>query len=288
MGAAGKTGRAVVRALAARGQSVRAFVRRPEDAPTITALGAHSVVSGDLRDPDDLRRALDGASAVYHLCPNVHPDEVPIGQAVIAAACAAGLRRFVYHSVLHPQTERMPHHWSKLRVEESLFETGLEVVILQPAPYMQNLLAGWAAITQHGLYRVPYPVTTRLSLVDLEDVAAVAAQVLDPNDAVHAGATYELVGTPPLTQTEVGKTLSAALGFSVQAAEEPVAAWEARARAAGLGDYQRSTLRAMFDYYAKFGLGGSPRVLTWLLGRPPTSLAAFAARNSDPASQSDT
>jgi uncharacterized protein YbjT (DUF2867 family) len=282
MGAAGKTGRAVLRALAARGQTVRAFVRRPEDAPIATALGAHSVVSGDLRNPDDLRRALDGAAAVYHLCPNVHADEVRIGQAVIAAAYAAGVRRFVFHSVLHPQTERMPHHWDKLRVEEALFETGLDVIILQPAPYMQNLLGGWAAITGQGNYRVPYPVGTRLSLVDLEDVAAVAAQVLDPAESRHVGATFELVGTPPLTQTEVAEALSAALGRSVQAVEEPVDAWEARAREAGLGDYQRATLRAMFDYYAKFGLGGSPQVLTWLLGRAPTSLAAFASRRVDP------
>jgi uncharacterized protein YbjT (DUF2867 family) len=277
-GAAGKTGRAVLRALAARERAVRAFVRRPEDARTAAALGAHSVVSGDLRDADDLRRALEGAAAVYHLCPNVHPDEVSIGRGVIAAAEAAGLRRFVYHSVLHPQTEGMPHHWRKLRVEEALFKSGLDFVILQPAPYMQNLLAGWDAITQQGHYRVPYPVATRLSLVDLEDVAVVAARVLDLNDAAHVGATYELVGTPPLTQAEIAGTLGAALGRPVQAIEEPVDAWEGRARDAGLGDYQRATLRAMFNYYAEFGLAGSPHVLTWLLGRPPTSLVAFAAQ----------
>jgi uncharacterized protein YbjT (DUF2867 family) len=278
MGAAGKTGRAVLRALAARALPARAFVRRPEDAPTVAALGAHSVVAGDLRHADDLRRALAGATAVYHLCPNVHPDEVAIGQAVIAAARAAGIARLVYHSVLHPQTERMPHHWGKLRVEEALFESGLDYTILQPAPYMQNLLAGWASITQQGVYCVPYPVGTRLSLVDLEDVGAVAAQVLDTGDARHVGATYELVGTPPLSQVEVAEALSAQLGRPVQAVEQPVDEWEARARAAGLGDYQRAALRAMFAYYACFGLGGSPQVLSWLLGRPPTPLAGFAAR----------
>jgi uncharacterized protein YbjT (DUF2867 family) len=280
MGAAGKTGRAVLRALAASGQQVRAFVRRAETAPVVTALGAYSVVSGDLRDPGDLRRALDGAAAVYHLCPNVHPEELAIGRAVIAAARAAGVQRLVYHSVLHPQTERMPHHWGKLRVEEALFESGLDYVILQPAPYMQNLLAGWAAITHQGLHRVPYPVLTRLSLVDLDDLAAVAAQVLDLGNSAHVGATYELVGTPPLAQTEVAEMLGAALGRPVQALEQPVSEWEARARAAGLGDYQRATLLAMFAYYAQFGLGGSPRVLTWLLGRPPIQLAEFAARSS--------
>ncbi|MCC6192164.1 MAG: NmrA family NAD(P)-binding protein [Anaerolineales bacterium] len=278
MGAAGKTGRAVLKPLAAAGQTVRAFVRRPEDAPTVTALGALSVISGDLRDVSDVRRALTGAQAVYHLCPNVHPDELAIGRIVIRAARSAGVRRMVYHSVLHPQTERMPHHWGKLRVEQALFESGLDYTILQPAPYMQNLLADWKAITQHGVHTVPYPVETRLSLVDLDDVAAAAAQVLNLEDSRHVGATYELVGTLPLSQTEVAERLSAQLGRPVRAQVEPMEEWEARARAAGRGDYQRATLRAMFDYYARFGLGGSPQVLTWLLGRSPTSLAAFIAR----------
>jgi len=34
----------------------------------------------------------------------------------------------------------------------------------------------------------------------------------------------------------------------------------------------------MFRTYARDGLAGNPNVLGWLLGRPPTSLAAFAAR----------
>jgi hypothetical protein len=34
----------------------------------------------------------------------------------------------------------------------------------------------------------------------------------------------------------------------------------------------------MFQAYARDGLKGNPNVLGWLLGRPPNSLAAFAAR----------
>jgi uncharacterized protein YbjT (DUF2867 family) len=273
-GAAGKTGRAVIQALAARGRAPRAFVRRPEDAPIVTALGAGSVVAGDLRDAADLRRALVGVDAVYHICPNVHPDELAIGRLVLREAQAAGVGRFVFHSVLHPQAERMPHHWQKLRIEEALFESQLDWTILQPAPYMQNLLAGWRAVVADGVFTVPYPVETRLSLVDLADVAAVAARVLAEPD--HVFAIYELAGTPPLSQIEVAAALAQALGRPVQARSEPVEAWAARA--GGLGAYQRDTLKAMFAYYARYGLPGSPRVLTWLLGRPPGTLAAVAAR----------
>ncbi|MCC7362352.1 MAG: NmrA family NAD(P)-binding protein [Anaerolineales bacterium] len=274
MGAAGKTGRAVTRALAARGATVRALVRRPEQQATALAEGAREVVVGDLRDPQALAAALAGARAVYHLCPNMHPDEGPIGQAVSAAALAAGVPHFVYHSVLHPQTEDMPHHWRKLRVEELLFKTGLSVTILQPTAYMQNLLAGWAAISGEGLHRSPYAAASRISLVDLRDVAEAAALVL--SEPGHAGATYELAGTPGLSQTQVAETLSEALGRPVRAETVDRAAWSANAEKNGLGAEARATLLQMFEYYERYGLCGSPRALTALLGRAPTTLAAFA------------
>jgi uncharacterized protein YbjT (DUF2867 family) len=97
----------------------------------------------------------------------------------------------------------------------------------------------------------------------------------------HAGATYELVGTAPLSQEEVAAALAVALGQPVRAEEEPLAAWEARATA--LGEHERATLRAMFDYYKHYGLAGNAGVLRWLLGREPTSLVDFARRHAAPA-----
>ena len=141
-GAGGKTGRALIEALS-NGEAVRAFVRRPEQAAEVRRLGAQEVVAGELLDEGTIRSAMKGARAVYHICPNMNPDEAAIGRLVIQAAQDAGVEHFVYHSVLHPQTQKMDHHWQKLRVEEMLFESGLTFTILQPAPYMQNLLAGW-------------------------------------------------------------------------------------------------------------------------------------------------
>jgi hypothetical protein len=36
----------------------------------------------------------------------------------------------------------------------------------------------------------------------------------------------------------------------------------------------------MFRAYTRAGLKGNPNALGWLLGRPPTSVAAFAARTA--------
>ena len=150
-GASGKTGRAVVRALVARGAAVRALVYRPAQVQPLRELGARQVIAGDMRDRPTVERAAQGVRALYHICPNMSPDEFIIGRTVVGAARSAGLSHIVYHSVLHPQTEAMPHHWAKLRVEEHLFECGLPYTILQPAAYMQNILAGWRSILEDGV-----------------------------------------------------------------------------------------------------------------------------------------
>jgi uncharacterized protein YbjT (DUF2867 family) len=277
-GAAGKTGKAIIAALAARGAEVRALVHRAEQANAALAQGAREACVGSFEDAAALAQAMRGASAVYHICPNVSPHEVDYVRAIVTAVEAAGVRRLVYHSVLHPQIEAMPHHWEKMRAEELLFAANLDVTVLQPTAYMQNILAGWREIAEAGIYRVPYPVESRISLVDLDDVAAAAALVLtQPN---HVGAIYELVGTPPLSQIEVAAALSEALGKPVRAVAEPVEAWSGRVRAAGLRDYQRETLAKMFRYYAAHGLIGNANPLTWLLGRAPTTPAEFAMREA--------
>lgn len=275
-GAAGKTGRAVLGRLVAGGCRVRALVHRPEQADLLRRAGVDDVVVGDLLDSGDVGGAMRSVAAVYHICPNVHPEELAIGRTVVAAAAAAGVERFVYHSVLHPQIEAMPHHWQKLRVEECLLASGLPCTLLQPAPYMQNVLAHWDRIRAEGRYPVPYAAGTCLALVDLEDVAEVAARVLiDPG---HQGATYPLCGEAGLAQTEVAAVLGQGLGRRVEVEVISRDAWASTARASGLGDYQLAALRAMFVYYERHGLRGGCRVLEALLGRPPCRFAQFVAR----------
>jgi NAD(P)H dehydrogenase (quinone) len=275
-GAAGKSGKVVVKALAAKGAQVRAYIRNPEHAGSLLALGAAEVNFGSFEDARALARTAAGVQAIYHICPNVSRDEVAFARAVATAARTHGVTRFVYHSVLHPQIEAMPHHWQKMRVEEMLFVAGFDLTVLQPTAYMQNILGTWDGIVRDGVFRFPYPAATRLSLVDLDDVGEAAAIVLTQGG--HGGATYELVGTPALSQTEVASSLGRVLGRDVRAAEEPIAAWEARARAGGMGEYERATLAAMFRYYAEHGLIGNPYTLRCLLGRAPTNLASFLER----------
>lgn len=276
-GAGGKTGLAIIQALAQRGVHVRGLVHKEAARAkvTSTSVGAGSieVVVGDVAEGVTVEKLLSGATAIYHICPNMHPNETAIGKTILQGAQSFGVQHFVYHSVLHPQTVAMPHHWQKMLVEDQIFQSGIPFTILQPTAYMQNLLVYWQAIHQTGRYTVPYPVTTRLSLVDLADVAEVAARVL--TEPGHAGATYELVGTLPLSQVEVAEAMSAQIGHAVTANELPLEIWEQQARTNGLNEYAVQTLLQMFRYYAAYGLVGNPNVLRWLLGRAPISLEGF-------------
>jgi len=275
-GAAGKTGRALVQRFAGAGLDVRAMVFRPEQVDEMLSLGARGALVGDLLEPADLSRAVDGVRAVYHVCPNVHPRELKIGEATIAAARSSGVERFVFHSVLYPDVEAMPHHWLKSRVEQHLKESGLAFTILQPCAYMQNILAQLPGIRTNGKLEVPYDVEAKLSVVDLRDVAAAAVAVLTKSG--HAGHTYEICGPEAISHSRMAEVFAASLGRPVEAVAIDPMDWEAEARAAGLGDDAIDPLLKMFRWYDRNGFAGSPADLESLLGRPPTSFAEFVRR----------
>ena len=75
-GAAGKTGKAVVKALAGRGARVRALVRNPEHAGTLMAPRRCRSGSRQFHRRAALVRAAAGVKAIYHICPNVSREEV--------------------------------------------------------------------------------------------------------------------------------------------------------------------------------------------------------------------
>jgi len=280
-GASGKTGRAIVRSLVARGAGlstagVRALVHRQERLESLRALGASEAVMGDLRDTASLEQALAGSTVVHHICPNMSQDEEEIGRRVIDVCRRIGVERLVYHSVLHPQIEAMPHHWNKLRVEERLIESGLPFTILQPAAYMQNVVEQWESVQAQEAFRVPYAAGTRIGMVDLVDVAEATAEVL--TGAGHAGAIYELCGPEVLDQREIAAVFSSRLGSPVRLEILRREEWAERALESGLSAYAVDSLVAMFRHYEEHGFWGSPRVLESLLRRPATRFEQVVAR----------
>jgi len=190
LGGRGKTGRAVVAALAARDTDARAIGRA---------------------EWPELVGAVGGCAAAYVIAPNLHPDEPAYVAEALAALKEADVGRVVYHSVASPYVPEMPHHLGKAVSEDLVRRSGLAWTILQPGAYLQNL-------DLTGPVTVPYDVHAVFGFADLPDVAEVAALVL--TEEGHLGATYELA-----SRTATVAELAAEAGVTAERGDERPEGW---------------------------------------------------------------
>ena len=132
-------------------------------------------------------------------------------------------------------------------------------------------------VFEKNVFRLSWSLERRQSLVDLGDVTEVAAMVLQ-DSARHAGATYELVAPGRYTAHELGAIIARVL-------ERPIAVEQIDADTylkeffGEVGPdqfpHEARVLRAITTRYSSHDFVGNPNVLTWLLGRPPTSYEQF-------------
>lgn len=280
LGATGKTGRAVVSAALGKGMHVRAVSRDPaRGAPRGTGhdatpgRGTLSWHRADAVTGDGLAAALAGADAAYLVVPNVHPDEVGAVARAARAATDARVERLVYHSVADPDDARMPHHLRKAEAERVLHEVRPDTVVLRPCAYQQNLLPAALA----GSMEVPYRLDVPFSLVDLGDVAQVAAAALEGR--VGPGGAHVLAGPEQLTVADLARTATRILGRQVTATATTVERWRA-GPGAGITGSALEDLLAMFAAYDQSGFAADPAPLASLLGRRPTGWAELLTKES--------
>ncbi|KAI9462685.1 NAD-P-binding protein [Russula earlei] len=206
-----------------------------------------STAIADLLDLPSLRNALKGARAVFYNGP-VHANEFQMGKNIVDAACAMDIEKLVYCSVLHPYISRLPHHRSKLEVEEYIFESGLNYTILQPSHLMQNISVYHAL--EHCHLEVPFSPFVTHGFLDLEDLAAAAVAILRARPSAHARTRYELVGDLA-SYRDVADRLSEIAGMRIR--PQPVDCITAVQRQVDSGRlrdaYSRDALERMISYY---------------------------------------
>jgi nucleoside-diphosphate-sugar epimerase len=159
-GGSGFVGRNLIRALVARGVTVRALARSDKSIAAVEALGA-TAVKGDLDDRDAMQRGMTGADVIYHAAAQTdqnasradfHRVTVVGTDNALAAARAAGVKRFVHvgtEAVLadgkpivradetRPRASRPAgaYPWSKGLAEEKVIAAnggGFETVVIRP------------------------------------------------------------------------------------------------------------------------------------------------------------
>ncbi|MDF8358027.1 MULTISPECIES: NmrA family NAD(P)-binding protein [Ensifer] len=272
VGATGRFAGLVLPELARRGARVRALIRDEAQGTIAKSLGASEIAIGDLRQRTSLDRALEGADGVFHIGPAFAPDEAAMGVSMVEAAVRAGVRKFVFSSVIQPTHVRLKNHAAKIPVEDALYSSPLEYTILHPANFMQNLRSAWASVLATGSFAEPFPTATRIARVDYRDVAEVAAIALTEDRLAYA--TLELSAEGRHNREEIARMMSAALGRPIIAATIGFHEW-AKPIAAKYTDHQLELLSKVHAHYAEVGLGGNSLTLRAALQREPRNLESF-------------
>jgi uncharacterized protein YbjT (DUF2867 family) len=222
-GATGFIGPHVVHALRAREIPVRALVRDRSRSSRLVAWGAE-LVEGDVTDPASLRAAATGADAVVHLVAIIKGSRADFERVmaqgtrnVVAAAEAAGVRRFVLASALglnERSKDAVPYFAAKWEMERAVQESPVEHVILRPSFVFGRdggvlptfvRLARFAPVTP-----IIGPGTQRLQPIWVEDLAEYYARSIDLPEA--AGRTFDVGGPDAPTWNEFWDRLKRVLG----------------------------------------------------------------------------
>ncbi|GAA1372277.1 SDR family oxidoreductase [Streptomyces beijiangensis] len=220
VGATGFQGGAVARLLIERGHRVRTLTRRiPADRPQLAGL---SYVSGDLGDRDEVRRLLEGATHASVVMPLSY-DPVLIesyARNIGEAARESGVLRIVYNA-----NTRVPAHptgvaaFETRRLAESVLrESGVDLVVLRPPVYLDNLFSPWngPALIEDGLLAYPLPTATETAWISHRDLAeATAAALFTEADEV-VGRTFDIGGERSLTGEGLAAEFALGLGRSVR------------------------------------------------------------------------
>jgi len=270
VGATGRHAVWVLRELVRRGVWVRALVRDQARAQVARDNGADEAVVGDLTEPAGLTAALAGMDGVFHIGPAFAPDEANMGVAMVDAAKAAGVRKFVFSGVIHPSITAMVNHAAKLPVEEALYGSQLDFTVLQPAIFMQNLENSWQDVVDHNRYAIPYSPSSKMCWVDYRDVAEVAATAMTGDELGYG--TFELCAPGLVDGHHTAAIISEVLGRQITAVQIP---FDQFAPQLPEGP-QRDGMRRMMAHYDRHGLpGGNAVVLRAILGREPRSLKDY-------------
>lgn len=269
-GGTGTTGVELLKELSRRGVTTRAFVRKRSQ--EIDLPGVEQVL-GDLERPETIPPALDGVqSALLLTSPGEHSDRLQIN--FVEGAARAGLPHLVRFSALGSD----PDSPSRLLrqhagIDKGVQRSGIPYTFLRPAQFMQNFLASRESILGRGEFYAPQG-DGRIDLVDVRDVAAVAARVL--TEAGHAGKTYDITGPEAIAYSRVADSLSNALRRPVRYVNITPDAYRQMLIQFGLPRWTADGILELYDIWRNNGATVVTNVVAEVGRKTPYTIDDFA------------
>ena len=256
-GATGFLGREICRGLIAQGEAVRGLVRATSDPATIDHLVTEGVeiVIGDVRDRASLDAACRGIHTVVSTVTSTRTrqpgDSIEAtdnaGQlALVDAAQAAGVQRFVYVSYSENLNDDGPLTRAKRAVEQRVRASGMTYTILRPSYFMDVWLSPTVGFDFPNRRATVFgPGDAPISFIARKDVAEFATRVTC--DPAYAGVTLELGGPVPVSPLDVVRIFEDVGGRAFEVQHVPVETLRAQ-RDAATDSLARSFSELMLDY----------------------------------------
>ena len=273
LGATGQVGGSVLRLLSAdpNVQTIAA-ARSPDKARHLGVSVRHL----DLDRVESIAPALEGIERVF-MATGYTVDMLRQSKDFLNAARRAGVRHIVHLGACGDDDTRVAHYGWHQFIERYIEWSGFSFTHLRPEIFMQNLLGyGGESYVKEGVIR-HYVGSARLSWVDCEDVATVAAAcLLEP--VKHAGQTYRL-GYEARTYDDIAEIFTRVIGQPFSYEPRPPEEFYRNVLAAGA---EPAYMKCVFDSYSDFTAGkdiGADEVFdnfSALTGRSPRTLADFA------------
>lgn len=203
-GASGTIGSALVRELEAAGTPFFTLSSK-------TSKGASRVAS--FESVPALTQAFQGVDTLFVLQP-LTPNKLELARNIAQAAVSAGVKHIVRSSGAGADVNAafsLPRLQGE--IDAVFTQSGIPSTFLRNAGFMQNYTTFLAQMVKDGMV---YAATNDAaqSLIDVRDIAAVAAKILQ-NPTPHAGKAYTLTGGESLTDTQRVALLSQAVGRTV-------------------------------------------------------------------------
>lgn len=227
VGATGTLGRQIARRALDEGYEVRCLVRSPKKAGFLKEWGAE-LVRGDLCDPESLKAALEGVTAVIDAATARATDSLRIQQvdwdgkvALIQAAKAAGVQHFVFVSIL--DAEKFPHvplMEIKRCTEQFLAESGMDYTILRTAGFLQGLIGQYAIPILERQAVWVMRETSPIAYIDTQDFAKFAVKALKTPEARNR--TFPVVGSRAWGTYEIIRLCERLSGQDARVTQMPI------------------------------------------------------------------
>lgn len=187
IGATGKQGYVVVKALLEAGWHVRALTRN-KDNQLLTTLDNErlEIFEGDLNDERKMSEAMKeqyGVYSVQPVIPNQIDQELEQGYRIIDIAKEVGIQHIVYSTAGGVNRNRTgPHFEALAKIERHLESSGLNYTIIKPSFFMDNFLR-IAKVTGEGI-TIPEFISPdiKFAMNSTIDIAQVAVQIFNHPD----------------------------------------------------------------------------------------------------------